>query len=146
MAVEKEIIQKPCWLTPGPRGNYFMGVSTMKKFIIGAVAAVALLVCTAVESNAQFPVARGVRAAARGAVRVAAPGIGPIYGPVYAPRVYARPVYPVYRAPIVVAPRVGYYGGGYYGGYYGGGYGWRSYGWGPGVGVGVGPVGVRVGF
>lgn len=119
----------------------------MKKFIIGAVAAVALLVCTAAESSAQFPVARGIRAATRGAVRVATPGIGPIYGPVYrpyyAPRVYARPVYPVYRPPVVVAPRVGYYNS-YYGGY--GGYGWRSYGWGPGVNVGVGPVGVRVGF
>ena len=59
----------------------------MKKFIIGAVAAVALFVCSATESNAQYPIARGVRAAARGAVRVATPGIGPIYGPVYGPRV-----------------------------------------------------------
>jgi hypothetical protein len=105
----------------------------MKKFIIGAVAAVALLVCSAAESNAQFPIARGMRAVGRGVVRVATPGIGPVYGPRV---VVARPYYPVYRAPIVVAPR--YYGG----------YGYRSYGygWAPGVGVGVGPVGVRVGF
>lgn len=122
----------------------------MKKFILGAVAAVALLVCSAAESNAQFPVARGVRAAARGAVRVATPGIGPIYGPrvyaprVYAPRVYAGPVYPVYRAPVVVARP--YYGGWGYGGYGGWGYGGYGYRWAPGVSVGVGRVGVNVGF
>src|SRR6185503_6665112 len=112
----------------------------MKKFIFGAVAAVALLVFSAAESNAQFPIARGVRAGVRGAVRVATPGIGPVYGP----RVYAaRPYYPVYRAaPVVVGPR--YYGGPYLGAYsYGGyGYGGYGYGWAPGVSVGVGRVGV----
>jgi hypothetical protein len=123
----------------------------MKKFIVGAVAAVALLVCSAMESNAQYPIARGVRAATRGAFRVATPGIGPVYGPrvyaprVYAPRVYAGPVYPVYRAPVAVGPR--YYGG--WGGYgytgWGGGWGY-GYRWAPGVSVGVGRVGVRVGF
>ena len=104
----------------------------MKKFIIGAVAAVALMVCSASESNAQYPIARGMRAVGRGVVRVATPG--PI---VYGPRVVvARPVYPVYaapvyRAPVVVGPSYGYYDGYGYGGY---GYG---YGWAPGVSVGV---------
>jgi hypothetical protein len=109
----------------------------MKKFIIGAVAAVALLVCSAAESNAQFPIARGVRAVGRGVVRVATPG--PI---VYGPRVVVArpvyPVYPVYRAPVVVGPSYGYYDGYGYGGY--------SYGYVPGVSVGVGRVGVRVGY
>ena len=113
----------------------------MKKFIIGAVAAVALLFGSIAESNAQYPIARGMRAAARGAVRVATPGVG-VYGPVYGPRVVvARPAYPVYRAPLVVGPSYGYYGG--YGGY---GYGGYGYGWTPGVSVGVGRVGVRVGY
>ncbi len=127
------------WLTLDHEQLLHRG-KNMKKFIIGAVAAVALMVCSASESNAQYPVARGMRAVARGAYRVATPG--PIYGPVYGPRVVARPLYPVYRAPVVVGPSYGYYGGGY--GY--GGYGYGGYGWAPGVSVGVGRVGVRVGY
>jgi hypothetical protein len=112
----------------------------MKKFIIGAVAAVALLAATAAQSNAQYPIARGVRGIARGAVRVATPGIGPVYarphyhlGHIHAHHSVHYPY--VYRPP-VVAPR--YYYRPYYYGY--------GYGWAPGVSIGVGRVGVRVGF
>lgn len=134
-AVEKDLFSKPKWLSLDHEQLLHWG-KNMKKFILGAVAAVALLVCSSVESNAQYPIVRGVRAVGRGVVRVAAPG-PVVYGPrvVVARPVY--PVYPVYHAPVVVGPSYGYYN---YGGY---GYG---YGYAPGVSVGVGRVGVRVGY